>query len=150
MRRQRHIDRRPTRHTVKMNCQVVRQRDFRLVADRVENLSTWGMLVSPAEPVITGERVFVSFQLPGSTHWIDTEATITRVVHGRRPSEHSRMLGLEFDPLRPHERFRLRQSLRGRPLTPPSGRPGRRQASFELSALNVGQAAEVPSAQSDV
>src|SRR5690606_8362248 len=60
MRRQRDVRRRPTRHTVRQACQIVRERDFRLVADRIENLSTFGMLVSPADPVLTGEKVFVS------------------------------------------------------------------------------------------
>ncbi|HXS16799.1 MAG TPA: PilZ domain-containing protein [Polyangiaceae bacterium] len=78
MRSQKSIIRRPERHTVRLCCQVVREHDFRLVADRVENLSTWGMLVSPAEPVLTGERVFVSFQIPGTRHYIDTMATVTR------------------------------------------------------------------------
>src|SRR6187551_989067 len=119
MRIDKSMKRRPHRHTVRFECQVVRERDFRLVADRVENLSTWGMLVSPAEPVITGERVYVSFQVPGTSHWIDAEATVTRVVHGRRPTEHQRMLGLEFDELSAHDRFRLRRALVGRPVAPP-------------------------------
>lgn len=135
MRVERTIQRRPHRHTVHMLCQVVRERDFRLVADRVENLSTWGMLVSPAEAVLTGERVFVSFQLPGSQHWIDTQATVTRIVHGRRPTEDQRMLGLEFDALSSYDRYRLRRALLGRPVAPPGRRSGRRLQPFDLQAL---------------
>lgn len=135
MRVERMIQRRPHRHTVHMLCQVVRERDFRLVADRVENLSTWGMLVSPAEAVLTGERVFVSFQLPGSQRWIDTQATVTRIVHGRRPTEDQRMLGLEFDALGSYDRYRLRRALLGRPVAPPGRRSGRRSQSFDLQAL---------------
>ena len=135
MRCEKTMQRRPHRHTVKINCQVVRERDFRLVADRVENLSAFGMLVSPAEPVMTGERVFVSFRLPDSNHWIDAEATVTRVVHGRRPAEHQRMLGLEFESLSPYDRFRLRRALYQRPLAPPSPRSGRRRTLFDLRSL---------------
>ncbi len=135
MRTDKAMKKRPTRHTVKSSCQVVRERDFRLVADRVENLSTWGMLVSPAEPVMTGERVFVSFRVPGTTYWIDAQATVTRVIHGRRPTEHARMLGLEFDALGAYDRFRLRRSLVARPVAPPGARPGRRQLPFDLRAL---------------
>ena len=58
--------RRPSRHTVCIDCQVVRERDFRLVADRVENLSATGLLAGPADPVLTGERLIVSFRLPRS------------------------------------------------------------------------------------
>ena len=137
MRAERSIQRRPHRHTVHTFCQVVRERDFCLVADRVENLSTWGMLVSPADPVITGERVFVSFQIPGSEHWIDTMATVTRVVHGRRPAEDQRMLGLEFDTLGAYDRFKLRRALSRRPVAPPGRRLGRRLDAFSLRALIV-------------
>ena len=65
----RKIQRRPVRHTVEGHCQVVRENGFTLVADRIENLSTWGMLVGPADPVLTGERVFVSFRIPGTDEW---------------------------------------------------------------------------------
>lgn len=135
VRNQRDFQRRPSRHPVNIPCQVVRERDFRLVADRVANLSTWGMLVSPADPVVTGEKVFVCFQLPGSEDWIDACATVTRVVHGRRPTETSRMLGLEFDDLAPYDRFRVRRALGRRPVTPPGTRPGRRSDEFSLKSL---------------
>lgn len=135
MRTDRTMHRRPARHTVHMPCQIVRERDFRLVADRTENLSTWGMLVSPAEPVVTGERVFVSFRIPGTKHYLDTMATVTRVVHGRRPTEYQRMLGLEFDELSPFDRFRLRRALCARPIAPPGVRRGRRHPTLDLSKL---------------
>jgi hypothetical protein len=100
-----------------------------LVADRIENLSAYGMLVTPADPVITGEKLLVSFQLPGASRWIDVSATVTRVAHGRRPNETSRKLGLQFDTLTPHERFQIRKALEGKPPAPPGGRPGRRDPS---------------------
>lgn len=135
MRTDRDLKRRPARHSVRIHCQVVRERDFRLVADRVENLSTWGMLVRPCDPVLTGEKVFVSFQLPGTGEWIDASATVTRVLHGRRPQESSRKMGLEFDDLRPYDRFRIRRALEGRPPIPPGPRPGRRSVGFEIEEL---------------
>ncbi len=118
-----------------MQCQVVRERDFRLVADRIENLSSWGMLVTPSDPVVTGEKVFVSFQIPGTQEWIDASATVTRVIHGRRPNETSRKLGLEFDDLGAYDRFLLRRALAKRPVAPPGVRPGRRSLEFDLSTL---------------
>jgi hypothetical protein len=136
------IKRRPMRHTVKLNCQVVRERDFRLIADRIDNLSTWGALVTPADPVLTGERLLVSFQVPRHSVWIDTEATVTRVVHGRRPGEHSRSLGLEFDELRPWHRYLLKQALSAAPPAPPGPRPGRRQ---RMSARELARLMPMPS-----
>jgi hypothetical protein len=88
---------RPIRHTAHIVCQIVRERDFKLVADRVLNLSIQGMLVAPADPVLTGEKLIVSFQLPDDGEWVDATATVARVVHGRRPGEFRRALGLEFE-----------------------------------------------------
>lgn len=135
MRIQRSYARRPIRHTTNLTCQVVRDRDFRLVADRIENISSWGMLVSPADPVVTGERVFVSFQVPGSESWMDACAIVTRVIHGRRPGETARKLGLEFENMSQYDRFRLRQALIGRPTFPPGARAGRRDAPFDLTTI---------------
>lgn len=141
MRRHREIRRRPSRHTVRIPCQVVRESDFRLVADRIENLSVFGMLVTPADPVLTGEKLLVSFQIPGSSKWVDVTATVTRVSHGRRPNETSRKLGLQFDALTQHDRFQIRKALEGKPLSPPGGRPGRRDASRVTEMLVRGAAA---------
>ncbi len=137
MREDRGFQRRPGRHSVMGACQVVRESDFRLVADRIENLSTWGMLVGPADPVKTGERMYVSFQLPHSNEWFDAMAVVTRVVHGRRPREVSRKLGLEFLDLSPRDQYRLRKALGSAPPAPPASRPGRRQGAFSLAALVV-------------
>jgi hypothetical protein len=93
------------------------------------------MLVTPSDPVVTGEKVFVSFQLPGTNEWIDACATVTRVLHGRRPSESTRKLGIEFDDLRPYDRYRIRRALAKRPTIPPGPRPGRRSLGFNLEFL---------------
>ena len=118
--------RRSTRHTVKIPCQVVRERDFRLVADRILDLSESGLQVLPADPVLTGERLLVSFRLPRSSVWVDAEATVARVVHGRRPGEHTRGLGLVFERLEGFSQFMLKRSLRAAPPAPPGQRSGRR------------------------
>jgi hypothetical protein len=111
---------RPSRHSVRIPCQIVRERDFVLVADRIDNLSVTGMMASPADLVLTGEKLIVSFQTPGWGLWIDTEATVARVIHGRRPGEFTRALGLEFDKLTDWQRFVLEKNLRWVPPTPPS------------------------------
>lgn len=124
---------RPSRHSLRLDCQIVRERDFQLVADRIENLSTWGALVGPADPVLTGEALLVSFRLPDGT-WIDASAVVTRVLHGRRPGESARRLGIEFRDLTEYDRFLLRRALGHRPLAPPGARPGRR-CSIDLRRL---------------
>ena len=119
--------RRPSRHTVGIPAQIVRERDFRLIADRINNLSVNGLLVSPADSVLTGEKLIVSFQSPRWGLWIDAEATVSRVIHGRRVGEYTRALGLSFEDLSDWSRYVLEQNLRGIPLAPPGvprTRPG--------------------------
>ena len=117
----RRTHRRAFRREVLLSCQVVRERDFRLLATLALDLSTDGMLVATEARVLTGEEVIVSFRGPRSDQWFDASATVARVVHGRRPSDAGRCLGLAFD--RPDERWKraLFRSLRG--LPPPE--PGR-------------------------
>src|SRR5437879_13433024 len=74
--------RRALRHAVQISCQVVRERDFRLVGDRIVDLSTSGMLVTPADPVLPGERIIASFRRPNSTYCIDVEGTVALARHG--------------------------------------------------------------------
>jgi hypothetical protein len=116
--------RRLPRLAARIACQVVRERDFRLVADRVLDLSSNGVLVGPADPVLTGERVFVSFA--SSSGWIDAEAVVARVVHGRRKGEHSRSLGLSFEGLDADSRGALERALRVCVPVPPGQRKERR------------------------
>jgi PilZ domain len=126
---------RSVRHTVDIPCQIVRERDFRLVGDRIVNLSNTGMLVTPADPVLTGERLIASFRVPGSNYWIDVEATVSRVVHGRRPGEHSRAIALEFDGLDALSKLVLECALLRVPCAPPGTRPGRRSTTEVLQAF---------------
>jgi len=113
---------RSVRRTARIACQVVRLRDFVLVADQIENVSNEGLLVGPADPVLTGEEVIVSFQLPGLKDFIDAEAVVTRVVHGRRPGESRRCLGLSFTEISPFSRLLLDSYIKRLPPVPPSYR----------------------------
>jgi len=126
--------RRAVRHSVRLECQVVRERDFRLLADRVVNLSATGLVVSPADPALTGERLIVSFRIPHSGHWVDAEATVARVVHGRRPGEHTRALALELENIEEIPQMLLTRALQRCPPAPPGRRAGRRKVTA-LSAL---------------
>jgi hypothetical protein len=125
---------RPMRHTLNIACQVVRERDFRLVADRVVDLSLNGMLVAPADPVLTGEKLIVSFASPFSGRWIDAQATVTRVLHGRRPGEFRRALGLEFEVLDAESLTELHDCLRRIPPAPPGAR---RRIPYNRQVLNT-------------
>lgn len=101
------------RRAVRVDCQVVREHDFRLLGSRGVDLSPSGMLVMAQEPVLTGESVIVTFRLPRGFFWFDAEATVTRVVHGRRPGDTGRCFGLEFQTLDPDCKWLLALALRG-------------------------------------
>jgi hypothetical protein len=119
------------RHLMRLPCQVVRERDFRLIADRVENLSLTGISVSPAEAVLTGEKLIVSFRLPHEGVWIDAEACVTRVIHGRRPGEDQRALGLAFQDVNEELRCAIARELTRIPPAPP-GRSHRSEPSQRI------------------
>ena len=115
--------RRAFRRFVRLDCQIVRERDFRLVADLALDLSTLGMLVRAKVPVLTGEEVVVSFKPPRSNQWFDAVAIVARVLHGRRPGDAGTCLGLEFLDVAAEQEALLFEQLRGmsppEPLRPP-------------------------------
>jgi hypothetical protein len=116
-------ERRALRRGVRVDCQVVRERDFKLVGSRGLDLSPFGMLVFAQEPVLTGEPLFVAFRLPRSTWWFDAQATVARVVHGRRPGDAGRCLGLSFETMGTAEQFFLHTMLHGVPPPVPKRVP---------------------------
>jgi hypothetical protein len=129
--------RRAMRRAIRFECQVVRERDFRLVGKQAIDLSPDGMLVRSDDRVLTGDDVIISFRLPTTRQWFDTEGTVARVVHGRRPSDRGPCLGIEFDSLDEISRWIIRASLRG--LPPPLPSRERRvdyAASVHLAALD--------------
>jgi hypothetical protein len=128
--------RRVIRRAIRVDCQVVRERDFRLIADCGVDVSPTGMLVKTDETALTGEPLLISFRLPRTERWFDTEGTIVRVVHGRRPGDRGRCLGLEFETLDADAKWLLARALRDVP--PPVPTRDRRvdyAASVRLAAL---------------
>ncbi len=129
--------RRSLRRAVRVDCQVVRERDFRLIGSRGIDVSLAGMLVMAQEAVLTGEPVIVSFRLPRSAYWFDAGATVARVVHGRRPGDLGRCIGLAFEGLETDTEWFLRSALRRVP--PPVPTRERRvdyAATVHLAALS--------------
>lgn len=111
--------RRAFRHAVDLRCRIVRERDFRFIAERAVDLSTDGMQATTEVEVLTGEPLIVSFRAPRGAQWIDTAAVVARVIHGRRPGEHERRLGIAFDGLDLDARHALFQALRTLPPASP-------------------------------
>jgi hypothetical protein len=113
--------RQAVRRAVRVDCQVVRERDFKLLGDWALDVSPQGMLIVSNADVLTGEDLIVSFKVPKLRAYVDTQATVARVVHGRRPSDrHRRALGITFDDLDQDAARLLRTALRGFPPPLPS------------------------------
>ena len=113
-----------TRREVVAPCQAVRESDFRLLADRTLDVSVDGLLlpidlVHGVVPTL-GDALIVSFPIPGA--WIDAEATVVRIVHGRRPNDEGAAIGISFDVIGVGARAALAGWLHGRP--PPLPRRG--------------------------
>ena len=102
------------RRFVRLDCQVVREHDFRLVGDLALDLSTRGMLVRGVGlRVLTGEELYVAFRPPRSNHWIDCKAYVARVVHGRRPGDKGLSFGIEFDSMDRSDEELVFEKIRG-------------------------------------
>lgn len=107
-----------------IRCQAVRERDFRLVGDEILDLSKTGLLVRRLTPVLTGESLLLTFKAASSNRWLDLEATVARVVHGRRPGDETAALGLELHDVPSSSRILLARELMGRrPVRPRAPRP---------------------------
>lgn len=105
------FDRRATRRSVLVDCQVVRERGFELVGERAVDLSMHGMLLCSKRSAAVGEELIVTFRVPGTRAWIDTIGVVTRVIHGRRNGDRGPALGIAFGALSADEERLLRGAL---------------------------------------
>jgi hypothetical protein len=105
-------DRREVRRALGFSCSVVRERDFRLVAESALDLSPDGMLVATEQDLELGENVIVSFRATQLGLWFDSEARVARIVKGRRDGDRCAGLGLSFSTLDRVKRLILRGHLR--------------------------------------
>lgn len=111
-----------SRHHVRLHGEIVRERGFKLVGTRILDLSEAGMLIAPTAPIGIDEEVIVSFMAPFSRIWIDAEAVVTRLAHGRRRSDRELGVGLMFTSIDQVSRALLRERLKGLPPPLPSRR----------------------------
>ncbi len=103
------------RRSVRVECQVVREHDFKRVGNRAIDLSPDGMLLLSDARVLTGEDLVISFRAPSTRVWLDCTATVARVVHGRRPGDWGTCLGISFESMDRATRALLTRELRGLP-----------------------------------
>lgn len=118
----RYVPRRPIRHVLRMPCQVVRESDFKLIADQTINLSENGLLVRPRMAVNPGDSVIVTFVAPFTRTFIDAEAVVARVVHGRRQHDAGPALGIQIVHMDNIARAMLHEHLPLLPMVPAARR----------------------------
>lgn len=117
-----YVPRRPSRHRIRLACQIVRERDFKLVSREIVEVSENGLLVRPETRVLTGEELIVSFMAPFSRIFVDAEAIVARVVHGRRLTDGGPALGISFQHIDPVARALLVRHLEHVPMRAPERR----------------------------
>ena len=105
-------DRREIRRAVALACTVVRERDFKIVAHEARDLSPDGMLVTTDKELEVGENMIVSFRATQLGLWFDSEATVARIIRGRRDGDRGAAVGLSFSTLERVKRLILRGHLR--------------------------------------
>lgn len=116
-------DRVAPRRRLRADCQVVRERDFKLLGARTIDLSEGGALVSAegvGGDVRLGDAVVVSFRPPRTTRWVDALGVVTRVVKGRRRGDPGRAFGVRLEPVDRGSREALRVALQRLPEVQPA------------------------------
>ena len=129
-------DRQALRRQVRVACQVVRESDFKLVADVCLDLSPRGMRVRALAPVALDTPVLVSFRVPAAGVHMDVSAVVSRVARGRRREDRGATLGLSFVDLSPVEAVTLTARLRGVPPPAPA-RPLRKDYASAVRAIHA-------------
>jgi hypothetical protein len=112
--------------------------DWRLIGNRVIDLSPQGMLLLSDERIEEGTSLVVSFQATELPIWFDTFAKVARVVQGRRPGDRGRAIGVHFETLPAVSRLILRGHLGRLPETRAA-----REIPLDIARARVDYASEV-------
>jgi hypothetical protein len=117
------VRRRAVRRAVQTRCQVVGVDEFRLLGERVVDLSPRGMLVACDVPTRIGDDMLVSFKVPGRDElWLDAEAVVARIIEGQRWGDAGYCAGLDFTYFEKTSRHELLAQLAGYPPPVPRRR----------------------------
>ena len=103
--------RRTCRRALRSRCQAVALDGFRLLGERVLDISPYGLMVAADQEAKVGEQVVVSFQAKGE--WFDAVAEVARVIEGWRPWDPGYAVGLRFTEIGLPERLEQARRLRG-------------------------------------
>ena len=126
--------RRAVRRAVRTACQIVTDKDFRLLGERAIDVSSRGLLVETDEEVTLGEPVIVALRAPGTRLWLDAEGTVCRFVAGRRRADLGRCVGVKLRGFDRVSKILLTETLRGLPPPVPA-RAFRRDYARAVAAI---------------
>lgn len=87
------------RRAIKTRCQAVTEDEFRLVGERVLDISTNGVLLACDDGVRLGEALILSINAPGTDEWFDAEGKVARIIEGYRPNDPGYCAGVRFTAL---------------------------------------------------
>lgn len=129
-------DRHASRRTVRLGCEVVRTRDYRLVGKKMIDLSRSGLQVLAEDDLLPDESVEVFFRVPLSGVWVLAEGRVARVIKGKRRGDEGPAYGIELAPLHPDAIQALKQAENRFPPTL-SWRPRRMDYAATVRAISL-------------
>ncbi|MBK8171244.1 MAG: PilZ domain-containing protein [Sandaracinaceae bacterium] len=100
------------RRAIKTRCQAVTEAEFRLVGERILDLSTNGVLLACDDGVRIDEPILLSINAPGTDEWFDAEGKVARIIEGYRPNDPGYCAGIRFTALDFESWRTLNRSLR--------------------------------------
>ena len=112
-------DRSVARFGVHLDCQVIRDRDFRVIGRGSLDVSLTGMLVPCTYAAEVGDEVIVSFRTPRLGEYVDAVALVTRRMEGRRRGDLGATMALTFLSIDDDSLRALGRMLEGAPVTAP-------------------------------
>lgn len=112
-------DRRFSRRSVRLGCELVRARDWSLVGRRIVDLSLEGLKIQAEGELAKGDDVQVFFRVPFSPIWVLAEGSVARVIQGRRPGDEGPSYGIRLAPLHPKAQQAIRAASTRFPLALP-------------------------------
>lgn len=110
--------RRGVRRAFRSRCQAVRLDGFRLVGERIVDLSPSGALVACDEEVREGEEILLDFRAPWLGPFVSVTGRVTRIVQGWREGDPGYAAGIRFAYLDADARQLLRERLGTFPEVP--------------------------------
>lgn len=115
--------RRTLRRAFSTDCQAVRLTGFRLVGERILDLSPRGALLACDDLVEPGDEVILSFRTPRRGPYVDVVGEVRRVIEGWRDGDPGFCAGLRFTDIDRAAQGELLVRLAGFPPPVPRRRP---------------------------